>query len=261
MKAAPLFAGIGGHHSSRSTTDEWLTPPAILIALGGQKSFDLDPCAPRVRPWGMARHHYTIDDNGLNQRWFGRVWLNPPYGRAIGAWLGRMSAHGRGTALIFARTETEAFVRHVWRAASGLLFIAGRLDFLRVDGTPMPRKRGKGAANSGAPSVLVAYGGDDLDILAASGIDGQLVPLRLPRGIVIPLSLQCLDNVAPAGTWRDHIVQWLHEQRGPVALDELYRAFSAHPKARRNPNYRAKIRQVLQHGAGRRVARGQWCAA
>lgn len=261
MTTAPLFAGIGGHHSARSTTDEWLTPPAILIALGGQLSFDLDPCAPKVRPWPMARHHYTIDDNGLRQRWFGRVWMNPPYGRAVGAWLGRIAAHGRGTALVFARTETAAFKQHVWPIASGVLFVFGRLDFLRVDGTPMPRKAGKGAANSGAPSVLIAYGADDLDILAHSGIDGHLVPLRLPRGIVIPLSLHCLDNVAGDATWRDAVGRWLREQRGPVALDELYRAFSGHPKARRNPNYRAKIRQVLQHGAGRRVARGQWCAA
>ena len=54
--------GIGGHHSARSRTNEWLTPPSVLQALG---PFDLDPCAPVTRPWPTAREHYTEIDNGL----------------------------------------------------------------------------------------------------------------------------------------------------------------------------------------------------
>lgn len=252
MSTAPLFAGIGGHHSARASTTTWLTPPAILIAVGGAESFDLDPCAAVGQPWPTARQHYTVVDNGLMKPWHGRVWLNPPYGREVGAWLGRMAAHNHGTALIFARTDTAAFFDHVWHAASGLLFIAGRLDFLRADGTPAPRKGGKRPANSGAPSVLVAYGADDLDVLAYCGIEGHFVPLRLPVSVMVAMA---------TGTWRHHLVQWLRDRRGPVALDELYQAFAGHPKARRNPNYRAKIRQVLQRGPFRRVARGQWAAA
>ncbi|WP_206516814.1 hypothetical protein [Mesorhizobium sp. M7A.F.Ca.MR.245.00.0.0] len=56
---------IGSHHSAAAGTDVWLTPPAILAALGGAESFDLDPCAPLDRPWDMARQHYTMADNGL----------------------------------------------------------------------------------------------------------------------------------------------------------------------------------------------------
>lgn len=57
--------------------DEWLTPPEIIKALG---QFDLDPCAPVVRPWDTAERHYSIKDNGLMLPWSGRVWCNPPYG-------------------------------------------------------------------------------------------------------------------------------------------------------------------------------------
>ena len=37
--------------------------------------------------------------------------MNPPYGPppVIGPWMRRMAAHGHGTALIFARTETAIF--------------------------------------------------------------------------------------------------------------------------------------------------------
>lgn len=85
------FAGMGGHQSARSETDTWISPPAIIEALGGVDSFDLDPCAAEGQPWPTARHHFTVVDNGLLQRWFGRVWLNPPYSiklatRFLGVW-------------------------------------------------------------------------------------------------------------------------------------------------------------------------------
>lgn len=156
---------IGGHQSHRMGKDEWLTPPIILAALG---PFDLDPCAPISPPWPMAASHYTIVDDGLSKPWHGRVWCNPPYGREASAWLGRLADHGNGIALIFARTETEMFLDRVWRRADALLFIEGRLHFHHVNGT-------RAAANSGAPSVLIAYGQDNVAALEQSGIGGALV--------------------------------------------------------------------------------------
>ncbi|MDD3089749.1 MAG: DNA N-6-adenine-methyltransferase [Candidatus Omnitrophica bacterium] len=129
-------------------TSEWLTPPEILEALG---PFDLDPCAPVNRPWDMAGKHYTVDDNGLIQQWTGRVWCNPPYGVQTSAWLQLLAHHGDGIALIFARTETETFFRHVWDKADAVLFIQGRLYFYHVNGQ-------RATMNAGAPSCLVAYG-------------------------------------------------------------------------------------------------------
>lgn len=162
------FGGIGGHHGARAKTETWLTPRAILATLG---PFDLDPCAaPIPRPWPTAQTHYTAPgQNGLLLPWFGRIWLNPPYGRSLPRWMGRMAEHGRGTALIFARTETLTWVRHVWERADAVLFIHGRLNFHKPDGTL--------AGNSGAPSALIAYGPEDVERLRASDIEGTLVPL------------------------------------------------------------------------------------
>ena len=71
--------------SSESGKSEWLTPPGIVKAVG---PFDLDPCAPISRPWNTAENHLTIEDDGLNSEWNGRVWCNPPYSRAtIDEWL------------------------------------------------------------------------------------------------------------------------------------------------------------------------------
>lgn len=159
--------GIGSHQSAAMQKDEWLTPPEIVHELG---PFDLDPCAPVVRPWPTAAHHYTIDDDGLHKSWYGRVWCNPPYGRAAEQWLARLADHGDGIALVFARTETRMFFSQVWPRASGLLFIAGRLHFHHVDGS-------RASANGGAPSVLVAYGEENAQRLAEGRIDGRFVSL------------------------------------------------------------------------------------
>jgi len=157
--------GIGGHTlPNAGATDSWITPRIIVESLG---RFDLDPCQCIPQPWACASSAYTIDDDGLSKPWNGRVWLNPPYSDAA-AWLERLASHGTGTALIFARTETEMFQRHVWRSASGILFLWGRLFFHRPDGS-----RAKG--NSGGPSVLVAYGEDDADRLRRSGLAGSFV--------------------------------------------------------------------------------------
>jgi hypothetical protein len=172
--SAPSFAGlgIGGHHSAVGATDDWLTPPAILDALGGWQSFDLDPCTPSVQPWPTAIKRYTRADDGLKQRWHGRVWLNPPYyAHVIGKWLGKLAHHNHGCALIFARTETAAFFDCVWQRASGVLFLRGRINFHYPDGT-------RAKANSGAPSVICSYGSADLDALANCGLDGQFIRLR-----------------------------------------------------------------------------------
>lgn len=173
----PTFgsAGMGGHQSARMKTDEWLTPPEVLKALG---SFDLDPCAPRVRPWPMAAKHFTIDDNGLYLDWHGRVWCNPPYGQETGMWLKRCARHGNAIALIFARTETEHFHEHVWDAADAILFLKGRLNFYDTQGK-------RSAFNSGAPSCLVAYGEYNvlslIDAVIRGGLDGKIVVLNKPE--------------------------------------------------------------------------------
>lgn len=146
--------------------DEWLTPPDILAALG---PFDLDPCAPVLRPWDTAKNHYTEIDNGLTLAWVGRVFLNPPYSDA-GVWLSRLATHGNGVALVFARTDTRWFHSCVWGKADALLFLRGRLKFFHVDGS-------EAKGNCGAPSVLIAFGGGNACQLQQSGLAGAYVKL------------------------------------------------------------------------------------
>jgi hypothetical protein len=255
------FDGVLGHHrKTKKRTDEWYTPPSIIAALGGWESFGLDPCAPVEQPYPTARAVYTKLDNGLLKPWFDRVWLNPPYTTwLLRAFLARMAEHGSGIALVFARTDTAAFQKFIWQQASAVLFLGDRLNFFDHYGI-------ESVHNSGAPSVFAAYGQLDTDVLAAAAVDaeydsrggviwpsdgripGQFIALRIPISVLI--------KVLP-GTWREELDR-AFPAAGTVRLDELYRTFADHPKARDNPNYQAKLRQLLQEGPYRRVARGLW---
>jgi hypothetical protein len=128
--------------------DEWLTPKYITDELG---PFDLDPCSPIVRPWNTALNHINKLEDGLSSKWFGMVWLNPPYGKEAIKWMSKLKDNGDGIALIFARTDTKLFQENVLVHAQSMFLIKGRIRFCFVDGT-------SALENAGAPSVLIAYG-------------------------------------------------------------------------------------------------------
>jgi DNA N-6-adenine-methyltransferase (Dam) len=153
---------------SENTTVEWLTPPELVIKLG---EFDLDPCSPINAPFLHAKSNFTISDDGLSKDWFGRVYLNPPYGRGMDLWLEKLKFHGNGIALIFARTETKCFFEHIWNDADAILFVKGRIRFYHISGVQ--------AGTPGAPSVFIAYGKENALALKNSGIEGRYLDLKL----------------------------------------------------------------------------------
>lgn len=162
---------LGGENQdsgSQQREVRWLTPKPIVEALG---SFDLDPCGAPGH--SLADTTYLLEDgrDGLVDPWFGRVWLNPPYGKMALPFLRKLADHGDGTALIFARTETAMFFETVWERATAILFLRGRVTFLDSQGVAAK-------ANSGAPSCLVAYGERNARALTDSGIDGMFLRLR-----------------------------------------------------------------------------------
>ena len=150
--------------NSPATNTDWLTPPAIIKALG---EFDIDPCCPPVMPWATAKRMVCMPEDGLATAWHGRVWLNPPF-RGAYPWVKRLRDHGNGIALLPCATDTDIFFDNVWGYASGVLFIKRRVVFHHPDGT-------KPKNNINRPCCLVAYGAKNLAALMDSGLDGALV--------------------------------------------------------------------------------------
>jgi hypothetical protein len=206
---------------------EWFTPYWVTAKLGG---FGLDPCATTDPDAPVHAYHRIMPPaDGLAADWTGnRIWLNSPYGRETGAWLKKLALHGDGIALMFARTDTQAFFDHVWGKASGIFFFRGRIKFLH-------RKAGKlvEGDHAGAPSVLVSYDRGDswrnAEALKESGLPGYFVDLT-PSEIVW-------------SGWKWVLRTILNF--GPLTLAEVYYWVEKCVHRPENSHVKEKVRQTL----------------
>lgn len=120
---------------SVGASDEWYTPAYLFNALG--ETFDLDVAAPFAgAPHVPARSWLHMQTDGLRHGWNGFVWMNPPFGGRNGLvpWLDRFFAHGNGIALTPDRTSAPWW-QDANRRADATLFVAGKVRFLRPDGS------------------------------------------------------------------------------------------------------------------------------
>lgn len=125
-----VVGNLAVHYSSIDAS--WRTPEAVFTDLDAWFRFTLDPCASRpIRPgieWWSER--------GLDRRWSGRVYCNPPYGRAIADWMAKITAERDRceviVALVPSRTDTAWWHDHAMTATE-VRFIRGRLRFSGID--------------------------------------------------------------------------------------------------------------------------------
>lgn len=164
-----------------SGNDERGTPVELARQLkranGGR--FDLDPCSG-CEPEPIGEERFTIEDDGLAQRWFGAVWMNPPYSD-IEDWMKKASTEAQRDdvdyvlCLVPNRTSTQWFHKYAVEAEV-FCVIEGRLKFEHTDGS------------APFPSAIFAYGDvpdDVMDVLhhrgavyhIEEGDDGQQVRL------------------------------------------------------------------------------------
>ncbi|MBN1581449.1 MAG: adenine methyltransferase [Anaerolineae bacterium] len=119
------------HYSSKS--NEWATPQSLFDRLADMFGpFTLDPCATPEN--ARCERFFTIDDDGLAQAWSGEtVFMNPPYGRVIGRWIGKAYRESLGGAtvvcLIPARSDTSYWHDYVMKADE-IILLRGRIRFV-----------------------------------------------------------------------------------------------------------------------------------
>ena len=116
--------------SSKST--EWETPQDFYERLDKAYDFNLDPCC--IKESAKCENYFTKEDDGLSKDWAGnRVFMNPPYGRAIKKWIEKAHKEGKKpntvvVCLIPSRTDTKYWHEHCMKA-SEIYFVKGRLKF------------------------------------------------------------------------------------------------------------------------------------
>jgi phage N-6-adenine-methyltransferase len=144
QKGAIGFSSKGG---------EWDTPQDFYDKLDKQFNFTLDPCATSKS--AKCKKYYTEEEDGVAQDWNGQtVFVNPPYGRGIGAWLkkGYEESKKHNTVVVMlipSRTDTKWWHDYVMKAKEVHL-VRGRLKF--------------GASDNAAPfpSAVVVFHSDML---------------------------------------------------------------------------------------------------
>lgn len=150
--------------------DEWYTPKEIIQSLG---EFDLDP-ATSLKAYkmnGSAKNYFTVEENGLEHIWEGRIWLNPPYSNPlIQQFLKKMAEHNNGIALVFAKVEAKWFHDIVLHHATAIKFLYDRIRFYKPDGTQGMQPRNG--------SMLIAYGKENTEILMNNTLKGKFLHLN-----------------------------------------------------------------------------------
>jgi phage N-6-adenine-methyltransferase len=115
-----------------SETDVWSTPQSFFDKYNARHNFDLDVCANHEN--AKCNIYFVKEVNGLVQRWWGNVWMNPPYGREISKWVEKAynsvfidKTANKVVCLLPARTDTKWF--HSFCMKGEVEFIKGRLKF------------------------------------------------------------------------------------------------------------------------------------
>ncbi len=122
-----------------SNKPDWETPQELFDALHRKFDFMLDVAASETN--AKCKRFFTEADNGLQQEWTARNWMNPPYGRQIIEWCKKahFEAKEKGNltvALLPARTDTIWFQEFC--AQWHYVFIKGRLRFSGGGGGASP---------------------------------------------------------------------------------------------------------------------------
>jgi phage N-6-adenine-methyltransferase len=119
---------------------EWYTPRRYLDAaaevMGG---IDLDPASSHAAQEHVkAKRFLTLAEDGLVQRWSGRVFLNPPYAMpSIKRFVSKMTGayeggeFSEGILLTNNATDTEWF-HTAAKACTAICFTRGRISFLQA---------------------------------------------------------------------------------------------------------------------------------
>lgn len=126
---------------------EWYTPPRFIeMAREVMGAIDLDPASNEVaQQWIKATRYFTESDDGLAQKWTGRVWCNPPYGRKVNLWLEKgLTDYSAGhiTPAIFLLNRTgAAWYKTLRRQVTAVCEVEKRISFVDATGKPQGSPR------------------------------------------------------------------------------------------------------------------------
>jgi phage N-6-adenine-methyltransferase len=121
--------------------NEWFTPPECLdLAREVMGGIDLDPAShPLAQERVQAAQFFSKDNDGLNRKWRGRVWMNPPYSQPeieqfIEKLICEVSAGHVVEAIVLTNNSTDTtWFQKAALWANAICFTRGRIRFIAPD--------------------------------------------------------------------------------------------------------------------------------
>lgn len=130
------------HVSNNSGENEWYTPEYIIeAARKTMGNIELDPASSKIANQTVkAKKYFDIDSNGLEQKWHGNIWLNPPYSQPLISQYSEkinteINNFNQACILTNNATETEWY-QNILINASVVCFFKSRIKFIDINGNP-----------------------------------------------------------------------------------------------------------------------------
>lgn len=172
----PTTSSVLNHRAQGTGQNEWYTPTeyveAVRDVLG---NIDLDPASTQLANETVrATRFYAREDDGLNQPWAGKVFLNPPYAQPyIAQFVEKLVAEVNALRVTEAILLTHNYTDTAWfhnaeARCNAICFTRGRIGFLSPSGERAAPTQGQ----------AFFYYGDDLERFALrfSSIGFLVVP-------------------------------------------------------------------------------------
>lgn len=123
-------SGNQEHYTPRRFTDS---------AMEVMQGIDLDPASNNIaNSWIKASKIYTIENQGLDKEWEGKVWMNPPYdSKSLKPLVDKLISSVKVTsAIVLCNNNTDTKIgQKMLNWCNAICLVAGRVKFMKPDGT------------------------------------------------------------------------------------------------------------------------------
>ncbi len=122
---------------AQTEKDEWQTPDWLWQGIDEHVTINLDPCAGPDTEIGETNWHIGRGEDGLEEDWFGTVFVNPPFSDK-NDWMDKIHQELSNTDLVFLVTPDSTDVQSWWHDgivphADYVWFSEGRISYVDPD--------------------------------------------------------------------------------------------------------------------------------